>query len=193
MSWQQLCCGKQNGYADHIGKVCFQQYGPRQGTRKATQSSNKTDREVNFIRWQRENVEYFFMSWQQLCCGKQNGYADHIGKVCFQQYGPRQGTRKAMAKLIEKSTSSDDRWQRENVEYFFMSWQQLGKQNGYADHAMCVFSNRVLRKEQEKLHNHQTKLIENSTSSDDREKTWNISSCLDSSFVVANRMDMLTT
>ena len=85
-----------------------------------------------------ENVEYFFMSWLQLCCGKQNGYADHIGKVCFQQYGP-------------------------------------------------------IGKEQEKLHNHHTKLIENSTSSDDREKTWNISSCLDSSFVVANRMDMLTT
>ena len=110
----------------------------RQGTRKATQSSNKTDREFNFIRWQRENVEYFFMSWQQLCCGKQNGYADHIGKVCFQQYGPRQGTRKAT---------------------------QSSKQTS----------------------------IEKSTSSDDREKTWNISSCLDSSFVVANRMDMLTT
>ena len=62
-----------------------------------------SDREVNFnfVRWQRENVEYFFMSWQQLCCGKQNGYADHIGNVCFQQYGPRQGTRKATQSIIE--------------------------------------------------------------------------------------------
>ena len=122
----------------HRQSVFWAIWSYRQGTRKASQSSHKTDRKLNFVRWQRENVEYFFMSWQQLCCGKQNGYADHIGKVCFQQYGP-------------------------------------------------------IGKEQEKLRNHRIKPIEKSTSSDDREKTWNISSCLDSSFVVANRMDMLTT
>ena len=86
-----------NGYTDHLGKVCFQQSIPRQGTRKASQSSHKTDRKLNFVRWQRENVEYFFMSWQQLCCGKHTGYADHIGKVCFQQYGPRQANKKSYA------------------------------------------------------------------------------------------------
>ena len=44
----------------------------------------------------------------------------------------------------------------------------------------------VLGKEQEKLRNHRIKLIEKATSSDNREKTWNISSCPDSSFVMEN-------
>ena len=102
----------------------------RQGTRKASQSSHKTDRKLNFVRWQRENVEYFFMSWQQLCCGKQNGYADHIGKVCFQQYGPigkEQGKlRNHRIKPIEKSTSSEQLCYGKQ----WMCFQQYGPRQG---------------------------------------------------------------